>query len=146
MTQIKTVGFIGIGVMGRSMAEHLMDAGYEVLVYTRTKAKADALIQKGASWKPEVKEIAQHADAVITMVGYPSDVEEIYLGEEGLVAHATPGTYLIDMTTSKPQLAKEIEVKAKEKGCLHQMHQFLAETQVQKCNACHYDWRRKISL
>ncbi|KIL22426.1 2-hydroxy-3-oxopropionate reductase [Bacillus pumilus] len=116
MTQIKTVGFIGIGVMGRSMAEHLMDAGYEVLVYTRTKAKADALIQKGASWKPEVKEIAQHADAVITMVGYPSDVEEIYLGEEGLVAHAAPGTYLIDMTTSKPQLAKEIEVKAKEKG------------------------------
>ncbi|PRS64261.1 oxidoreductase [Bacillus pumilus] len=116
MTQIKTVGFIGTGVMGRSMAEHLMDAGYEVLVYTRTKAKADALIQKGASWKPEVKEIAQHADAVITMVGYPSDVEEIYLGEEGLVAHAAPGTYLIDMTTSKPQLAKEIEVKAKEKG------------------------------
>lgn len=116
MAQIKTVGFIGIGVMGRSMAGHLMDAGYEVIVYTRTKAKADALIQKGASWKPAVKEIAESADAVITMVGYPSDVEEIYLGEDGLVAHAAPGTYLIDMTTSKPQLAKEIELKAKERG------------------------------
>ncbi|MFJ5670378.1 NAD(P)-dependent oxidoreductase [Bacillus safensis] len=116
MAQIKTVGFIGIGVMGRSMAGHLMDAGYEVIVYTRTKAKADALIQKGASWKPSVKEIAENADAVITMVGYPSDVEEIYLGEDGLVAHAAPGTYLIDMTTSKPQLAKEIELKAKERG------------------------------
>lgn len=116
MAKIKTVGFIGIGVMGRSMAGHLMDAGYEVIVYTRTKAKADALIQKGASWKPAVKEIAESADAVITMVGYPSDVEEIYLGEDGLVAHAAPGTYLIDMTTSKPQLAKEIELKAKERG------------------------------
>ncbi|KXI33119.1 MULTISPECIES: NAD(P)-dependent oxidoreductase [Bacillus] len=116
MAQIKTVGFIGIGVMGRSMAGHLMDAGYEVIVYTRTKAKAEALIQKGASWKPAVKEIAESADAVITMVGYPSDVEEIYLGEDGLVAHAAPGTYLIDMTTSKPQLAKEIELKAKERG------------------------------
>ncbi|MGF9725789.1 NAD(P)-dependent oxidoreductase [Bacillus safensis] len=116
MAQIKTVGFIGIGVMGRSMAGHLMDAGYEVLVYTRTKAKADALIQKGASWKPAVRDIAESADAVITMVGYPSDVEEIYLGEDGLVAHAAPGTYLIDMTTSKPQLAKEIELKAKERG------------------------------
>lgn len=93
-----------------------MDAGYEVLVYTRTKAKADALIQKGASWKPVVKDIAESVDAVITMVGYPSDVEEIYLGEDGLVAHAAPGTYLIDMTTSKPQLAKEIELKAKERG------------------------------
>ncbi|PAC67164.1 oxidoreductase, partial [Enterobacter cloacae] len=73
MAQIKTVGFIGIGVMGRSMAGHLMDAGYEVLVYTRTKAKADTLVQKGALWKSTVKEIAKEADAVITMVGYPSD-------------------------------------------------------------------------
>ena len=116
MAQIKTVGFIGIGVMGRSMAGHLMDAGYEVLVYTRTKAKADTLVQKGALWKSTVKEIAKEADAVITMVGYPSDVEEVYLGEDGLLEHAAPGTYLIDMTTSKPQLAKEIEAKAKEKG------------------------------
>ncbi|MDM5297697.1 NAD(P)-dependent oxidoreductase [Bacillus pumilus] len=116
MAQIKTVGFIGIGVMGNSMAKHIMDAGYDVLVYTRTKEKAEAIIQNGATWKPTVKDIAEAADAVITMVGYPVDVEEIYLGEEGLVKHATPGTYLIDMTTSKPQLAKEIEMKAKEKG------------------------------
>ncbi|OLP63164.1 2-hydroxy-3-oxopropionate reductase [Bacillus pumilus] len=116
MAQIKTVGFIGIGVMGRSMAGHLLDAGYEVFIYTRTKEKAASLIQKGAMWKPTVKDIAEVADAVITMVGYPSDVEEIYLGEKGLVNHATTGTYLIDMTTSKPQLAKKIETKAKERG------------------------------
>ncbi|MFJ5963621.1 NAD(P)-dependent oxidoreductase [Bacillus sp. NPDC093026] len=118
MAQIKTVGFIGIGVMGSSMAGHLMDAGYDVLIYTRTKEKADALMRKGAKWKSTVKEIAEAADAVITMVGYPSDVEEVYLGEDGLIAHAAPGTFLIDMTTSKPQLAKEIDIKAKEKGLL----------------------------
>ncbi|WP_264188639.1 NAD(P)-dependent oxidoreductase [Bacillus stratosphericus] len=116
MVKIKTVGFIGIGVMGNSLARHLMAAGYEVLIYTRTKAKADALIEKGASWKSTLKDMAKDADAVITMVGYPSDVEKIYLGEEGLVTHAARGTYLIDMTTSKPQLAKEIEMKAKERG------------------------------
>ncbi|MGE6631167.1 NAD(P)-dependent oxidoreductase [Bacillus sp. NPDC077027] len=116
MTQLKTVGFIGIGVMGNSMAGHLLDAGYDVFVYTRTKMKAEALLQKGAVWKDSVKQLAEEADVVITMVGYPSDVERIYLGENGLVVHAKDGACLIDMTTSKPKLAKEIEEKAKERG------------------------------
>ena len=110
------IGFIGTGVMGRSMASHLMKKGYSLLVNNRTKSSADALIQNGAVWKDNVADIAKEADIIITMVGYPKDVEEIYLGEKGILNNAKSGAYVIDMTTSEPSLAKEIYDKAKERG------------------------------
>ncbi|UZD75504.1 NAD(P)-dependent oxidoreductase [Bacillus siamensis] len=112
----KTVGFIGLGVMGNSMASHILEAGYPVLVYTRTKQKAEEILDKGAVWQETVKDLSEKADIIITMVGYPSDVEEIYLGENGILRHAKEGAFVIDMTTSKPSLAKKIAEKAKEKS------------------------------
>ncbi|KXZ18013.1 oxidoreductase [Bacillus nakamurai] len=112
----KTVGFIGLGVMGNSMASHILEAGYPVLVYTRTKQKADEILNKGAVWKETVKDLSEEADVIITMVGYPSDVEDIYLSENGILNHAKEGTYVIDMTTSKPSLAKKIAEQAKQKS------------------------------
>jgi 3-hydroxyisobutyrate dehydrogenase len=102
------IGFIGIGVMGKSMAAHLMKAGYRVAVYNRTKVKAEELIQAGAEWHDNVAGVARQSNVIITMVGYPRDVEETYLGKEGVIAHAKAGTYLVDMTTSSPLLAKRI--------------------------------------
>jgi 3-hydroxyisobutyrate dehydrogenase len=110
------IGFIGTGVMGKSMAGHLLAAGYSVMVYSRTKEKAQELLDKGAEWVETPKEMAGRANVIITMVGYPSDVEEIYLGEDGLVPNGKPGIYLIDMTTSAPSLAKRINTAAKDRG------------------------------
>ncbi|MEK3882236.1 NAD(P)-dependent oxidoreductase [Paenibacillus sp. PL2-23] len=115
-TSISKVGFIGTGVMGRSMAEHVMKGGYELHIYTRTKSKAEELIEGGMRWHDHPEELARECDAIITMVGYPSDVEELYLGERGLIAHAKPGAYLIDMTTSSPALALRIYKEAKSRG------------------------------
>lgn len=111
----KTVGFIGLGVMGNSMAKHILQAGYPLNVYTRTKEKADELIQLGANWKDSVSKLAIESDIIITMIGYPKDVEEVYFGDEGILQAAKQGTYVIDMTTSQPSLAKEIYEKAKGK-------------------------------
>lgn len=116
MGTIKKVGFIGTGVMGKSMSRNLMQAGFELAVYTRTKAKAEELIDAGAVWHDTPASLAANVDAVITMVGYPSDVREVYFGENGIIHHARPGTYVIDMTTSKPALAEEIHTEAKDKG------------------------------
>ncbi|MCM3227649.1 NAD(P)-dependent oxidoreductase [Terribacillus saccharophilus] len=116
MGTIKKVGFIGTGVMGKSMSRNLMQAGFELAVYTRTKAKAKELIDAGAVWHDTPSSLAASVDAVITMVGYPSDVREVYFGENGIIHHARPGTYVIDMTTSKPALAEEIHSEAKDKG------------------------------
>lgn len=110
------IGFIGTGVMGKSMASHLMNAGYPVLVFNRTKSSAESLVEKGAVWKDSVADVAKEADIIITMVGYPADVEEVYLGEEGILKNAKPGTYAIDMSTSEPSLAKKIYGEAKAKG------------------------------
>jgi 3-hydroxyisobutyrate dehydrogenase len=109
------IGFIGTGVMGKSMVGHLMAAGYPVIVYSRTKEKAGDLFEKGADWGETPQDVASKANVIFTMVGYPSDVEGIYLGENGLVNHAKPGSYLIDMTTSAPSLAVKIFKAAKEK-------------------------------
>lgn len=108
------IGFIGTGVMGKSMARNLMNAGYPVSIYTRTKAKSEELIQEGAAWHDSVADIAAKSDVIITIVGYPKDVEEIYYGADGIIENAKPGTYIIDMTTSKPTLAEGIYQKAKE--------------------------------
>ncbi|MEH7110738.1 NAD(P)-dependent oxidoreductase [Neobacillus niacini] len=110
------IGFIGTGVMGKSMAGHLLSAGYQLIVYSRTKEKAGELLEKGAEWIETPKEMAEKAHVIITMVGYPSDVEEIYLGENGLVTNGQPGSFLIDMTTSAPSLAMKIFEAARDKG------------------------------
>ncbi|NHN32521.1 NAD(P)-dependent oxidoreductase [Paenibacillus agricola] len=115
--QAAAIGFIGTGVMGKSMVKNLIKAGYKLHVYSRTKSKADELLEIGAVWHDTPAELAREVDAVITMVGYPSDVEEIYLGEKGIVRNAKPQTFLIDMTTSSPSLAKKIEQKAKLYQC-----------------------------
>lgn len=116
MSNTQTIGMIGTGVMGKSMAQHILKNGYEVVVYTRTKAKADELIASGAVWKASVADVAKVADIIITMIGTPKDVEEVYYGDNGIFAHAKPNTVLIDMTTSKPSLAIDIYQEAKTKG------------------------------
>lgn len=113
---MKTIGFIGTGIMGSAMAGHLLEAGYNLRVYNRTKAKAEALLEKGAIWCETPALCAKGAEAVITIVGYPRDVEAVYLGEGGLIEKAELGTYIIDMTTSSPELAQRIYKAAKAKG------------------------------
>ena len=110
------IGFIGTGVMGRSLVKHLLNAGHTVYIYNRTKAKAVSLIDAGAVWKNSPKEIALHSEVIMTMVGYPVDVEEVYLSENGLIANAQAESLLIDLTTSTPSLAKQIYSKAKAKN------------------------------
>ncbi|MBA5851126.1 NAD(P)-dependent oxidoreductase [Clostridium sp. cel8] len=110
------IGFVGTGVMGNSMAANLMKGGFKLLVYNRTKSKAENLIENGAVWKDNIEDLSKSADVIISIVGYPKDVEEIYLGEHGIVNSARPGSIIIDMTTSKPSLAKKIYEKAKERG------------------------------
>lgn len=112
---IKKIGFIGIGVMGSSMAKHLQDAGFELGIYTRTKAKAQELIEKGMKWYDTPAALAAEADVIISMVGYPQDVEEVYLGEQGVLSTKVGG-YIVDMTTSSPILARKIYEAAKAKG------------------------------
>lgn len=114
----QTIGFIGTGVMGQSMVSNLLKAGYEVHIYTRTKKKAESLINDGAVWEESVATLTQNTDTVITMVGYPHDVEEVYFGEEGIINHAKQGMIVVDMTTSSPLLAEKIEKLAKEKEIL----------------------------
>jgi len=110
------VGFIGIGVMGKSMASNLMAGGYKVHVFNRTKAKAEELISKGATWQDSPSGIAAAVDIIITMIGYPKDVEEMYLGDDGLLVTARNDSIVIDMTTSSPQLAARIYQEAKDLG------------------------------
>ena len=110
------IGFIGIGVMGKSMADHLLNKGYPLIVYSRTKEKAEELIANGAEWTNSPKEVAQKANVIITIVGYPQDVEEVYLGENGIITNGKEDTYIIDMTTSTPTLAVKIYTEAKKKG------------------------------
>ncbi|MEH7222371.1 NAD(P)-dependent oxidoreductase [Bacillus sp. JJ1566] len=110
------VGFIGTGVMGKSMAGHILSKGYKVLVYTRTQEKAADLVAQGAIWKNSARAVADEANVIITMVGYPHDVEDIYLSDNGLLANAKEGTYFIDMTTSTPSLAIKIYQSAKQQG------------------------------
>lgn len=110
------VGFIGIGVMGSSMARNLMQGGYGLHLYTRTKQRAQELITAGAIWENSVAELAARCDVVFTIVGFPPDVKEVYLGEEGLLAHMKPGSFVVDMTTSRPDLAVTIAQRAAEKN------------------------------
>jgi 3-hydroxyisobutyrate dehydrogenase len=110
------LGWIGTGVMGRSMCGHLIDRGFAMTVYSRTKDKSDALIAKGAKWAESPKAVAEQSDVVFSIVGFPADVREITLGQQGALAGSKAGVVLVDMTTSEPQLAIEIAEKAKAKG------------------------------
>ncbi len=111
-----TIGFIGTGVMGSSMARHLLAKGYPVHVFNRTRERAQAVIDAGGRWCGSPAEVAERSLVVVTIVGMPSDVEAIYLGQDGLVARAAAGSTLIDMTTSDPELAVAIEKLGKEKS------------------------------
>jgi len=110
------VGWIGTGVMGSSMVGHLIAAGYAATVYTRTKEKAEPLIAKGAKWAASPKELAAQSDVIFSIVGFPSDVREVLLGDNGALAGAKAGAVLVDMTTSEPSLAREVYEAAKAKG------------------------------
>ncbi len=109
------IGFIGTGVMGSSMAKNLKRAGYPISIYTRTKKKAQPLLDEGAHWASSAAALAHEADVIISIVGYPKDVEEIYLGKEGVLS-AKKGGVIIDMTTSSPTLAQKIFAAAKKRG------------------------------
>jgi 3-hydroxyisobutyrate dehydrogenase len=110
------VGWIGTGVMGSSMCGHVLDAGYSVTVTTRTRERAEPLLQRGATWADSPAEVAGAADVVFSIVGYPSDVRAVFLGDDGILAGAAPGSTAVDMTTSEPALAVEIHTAARERG------------------------------
>ena len=113
---IKNVGFIGAGVMGKSMIRNLMKKGFQVTVYSRTKSKAEDIIAEGAIWRDSATECAKGQDVIITIVGFPKDVEETYFGEKGIIANSEDNAILIDMTTSSPKLAAKIYDEAKAAG------------------------------
>lgn len=110
------VGFIGLGIMGCHMAGHILDGGYRLHVYNRSRGNAEPLLAKGAVWHDSPGALALACDVIITIVGYPADVEQVYLGPDGLIARAQPGSILIDATTSSPTLAARIAAAAAEKG------------------------------
>jgi 3-hydroxyisobutyrate dehydrogenase len=110
------IGWIGTGVMGRSMCGHVLAAGYKVTVFNRTKAKAAELIDRGATWADSPREVAAAADVIISIVGFPDDVRGVILGDDGALAAAKSGSVIVEMTTSRPSLAVEIAKRAAEKG------------------------------
>ncbi len=116
MSASLSIAFIGTGVMGRSMAGHLQKAGHRLHVHNRTKEKAAALLEAGATWHDSAGAAAAAAEVVITMLGFPTDVEQSYLGAGGIVERAQPGALLIDMTTSSPVLARKVAVAAAARG------------------------------
>lgn len=113
---MKKIGFIGVGIMGKSMVRNLMKAGYELHIYARTKSKVTDVVEEGAVFHESIADCVKGCEAVITIVGFPKDVEEVYFEEDGILAHAEKGAYLIDMTTTSPQLAEKIYKEGKEKG------------------------------
>ena len=108
----KKIGWIGTGLMGNPMVKHLLKAGYSVGVHNRTKEKATDLIEMGCTWYDTPSDLAANAEVVVTIIGFPKDVEECYFGEQGIFKTIKPGTILIDMTTTKPSLAIKIAEQA----------------------------------
>ncbi len=116
MTNETRIGWIGTGVMGVSMAGHLLDHGYSLALYNRTKSKANTLIEKGAKWKDTPAEVAAEADVIFTIVGFPQDVEEVYFGRDGILTSVHAGSIVVDMTTTAPSLAQKISQASMAKG------------------------------
>lgn len=110
------IGFIGTGIMGKSMAGHLMAGGHTVNIFNRSRTKAEDLLARGATWFDTPADLAAASDVIITIIGYPADVEAIYLSSGGILQHARKGCITIDMTTSSPELAKKIAAIGKERG------------------------------
>jgi 3-hydroxyisobutyrate dehydrogenase len=110
------IGWIGTGVMGRSMAGHLLAAGFPLTVTTRTRAKAEPLLAAGARWAETPRALAEQSDVVCSIVGMPSDVEQVHLGPDGTLAAGTLPKLVIDLTTSSPALARRIADAARAKG------------------------------
>ncbi|MDA7858341.1 NAD(P)-dependent oxidoreductase [Mariniblastus sp.] len=110
------IGWVGTGVMGHSMCRHLMDQGFQVSIFSRTREKAADLIAAGASWCDSPKQVAQASDVVFSIVGLPSDVREVFLSDHGVLAGCKSGNVVVDMTTSEPQLAIEITEAARALG------------------------------
>ena len=113
---IKKIAFIGVGVMGKFMVSNLLKNGFEVSIYARNKAKVEDSIKEGAIFCETIKECVQNKDAIITIVGYPKDVEEVYLSQDGIINSASQNSYLIDMTTTTPTLSIKIHEEAKKKN------------------------------
>lgn len=113
---MKKIGFIGVGIMGKSMVRNLMKAGFELHIYARTKAKVEDVISEGAVFHESIRECVADMDAVITIVGFPQDVEEVYFDPQNILDSAKEGAYLIDMTTTSPMLAEKIYKEGTEKG------------------------------
>ncbi|MGF0032766.1 NAD(P)-dependent oxidoreductase [Bariatricus sp. SGI.154] len=111
------IGFIGVGIMGKSMVRNLMKAGFELHIYARTKSKVEDVISEGAVFHESISDCVSDCEAVITIVGFPRDVEEVYFDEGNILDSVKPGTYLIDMTTTSPMLAEKIFKAGSEKGC-----------------------------
>ncbi len=112
----KKIGWIGTGVMGKSMCAHILKAGYKVSVYNRTKEKSKELVDKGAIWCSNPKDVAEKSDIVFTIVGFPHDVEEVYFGDNGILKSIKNNSIIVDMTTSEPSLAQRIYNEAKKIG------------------------------
>jgi 3-hydroxyisobutyrate dehydrogenase len=110
------IGWIGTGVMGASMCGHILAKGFAVTLNTRTQQKAQALIDRGAAWADSPRAVADASDVVFTMLGFPSEVRAVYLGDAGLATHARAGQILVDMSTSEPALAREIAEAASARG------------------------------
>lgn len=110
------IGWIGTGVMGKSMCAHILNAGYKVSVFNRTKEKAKGLVDMGAIWCSNPREVAEKSDIIFTIVGFPHDVEEVYLGDNGILKSIKNGSIMVDMTTSEPSLAQKIYNEAKKIG------------------------------
>jgi 3-hydroxyisobutyrate dehydrogenase len=115
VSEQRSIGWIGTGVMGAPMAGHLLAAGHPVTVFNRTKARTDELVAAGARWADSPAEAAAEADVVFTMLGYPSDVRATLLEDGGVIAAMRPGSVIVDMTTSEPSLAVEIDAAAAER-------------------------------
>ena len=110
------IGFIGTGVMGKSIVKHFLAKGHEVMVYNRTKSKSDELVAQGAIWQETPAEVTNASEIIFSMVGYPSDVEEIYYGANGIFSVEVKDKILVDLTTSTPTLAEKIYQTAKKEG------------------------------
>ena len=113
---IKTIGFIGVGIMGKPMVRNLMKAGFSLSVFARDRQKVEDLVAEGAVFYDTIASLSQAVDAVITIVGFPQDVEEVYFGADGILENAKEGTYLIDMTTTSPALEQRIYEEGKKRG------------------------------
>ena len=113
---MKKIGFVGVGIMGKPMVRNLMKAGFELAVYARAREKTEDVVREGAVFYESLAEIAKQADVLITMVGFPEDVESVYFGADRILESAKEGTYLIDMTTTSPQLDRRIYEEGKKRG------------------------------